>query len=99
LKRLSLENNQIFSVPKEWNLSINIRELYMGNNNIESIKEISPIFDYLKDLIVFDLSGNYITEEYEYRPYCIYNMKNLKILDGLVITSAEKVYFLIYMLF
>lgn len=58
--------------------------MYLANNNIANQKEIQNISN-LPKLIILDLSNNPITKDPNYRIYTLYNIKKLKVLDGLSI--------------
>ncbi|KAA6397406.1 MAG: hypothetical protein EZS28_007071 [Streblomastix strix] len=57
LTQLSLENNQIKKLPNNWGQTLNITEIYLGNNRISSFNDIQPIFS-LPRVVIFDLTGN-----------------------------------------
>jgi Leucine-rich repeat (LRR) protein len=59
-------------------------EIYLANNNISDFNDIKKL-NNLPKLIILDLSGNPLTGDPNYRIYSIYNLKKLKILDGLAI--------------
>ena len=63
-------------------------ELYLGNNLIEDIKEIINLKE-LARLIILDISGNNLIREDNYRIYCIFHLRRLRVLDGLSIENAE----------
>ena len=66
---------------------------YLANNSLESLRELQKL-KQLSNLIILDLVGNIAsvnTDPAEYRPYCIFHLPQLKVLDGSGITSAEYV--------
>mmetsp|Transcript_23574 Transcript_23574/g.20475 ORF Transcript_23574/g.20475 Transcript_23574/m.20475 type:complete len:386 (-) Transcript_23574:132-1289(-) len=63
-------------------------ELYLGNNHISDIKQVKFLGD-LPKTIILDISGNPMTKEPNYRIFILYNMKKLKVLDGISIESGE----------
>jgi len=63
-------------------------ELYLGNNLIEDIKEIINLRE-LQRLIILDISGNNLIREDNYRIYCIFHLRRLRVLDGLSIENPE----------
>ena len=63
-------------------------ELYLGNNLIEDIKEIINLKE-LARLIILDISGNNLIREDNYRIYCIFHLRRLRVLDGLSIENSE----------
>jgi Leucine-rich repeat (LRR) protein len=63
-------------------------ELYLGNNKLCHLKDILYLRP-LPKLIILDLSGNPVCEEENYRIYCIYNLKRLKVLDGYSVDATE----------
>ena len=81
--QLSLEDNQITTLENFPDLN-NLMEMYLANNNIVNYKEIQNLKDLTK-LIILDLSGNPLTKDPNYRIYTLYNLKKLKVLDGLSI--------------
>jgi Leucine-rich repeat (LRR) protein len=87
LTQLSLEDNLLRSLAG-FEVLTNLMELYLGNNQLDSLKELA----YLKDLprlLILDMSGNPMSQLAEYRLYAIYNMKKLKVLDGVAIEAGE----------
>ena len=65
-------------------------ELYIGNNLISEVKELVKLKS-LPRLIILDISGNYLCRESNYRIYCIFHIKKLKVLDGLSIEHTEHI--------
>lgn len=61
-----------------------LMELYLGNNLIGDIKELIKL-KALGRLIILDISGNYLSRDQNYRIYCIFHLKKLKVLDGVSI--------------
>ena len=59
-------------------------ELYLGNNLIFDIKEIIKLKS-LARLIILDISGNNLSRDTNYRIYCIFHLRKLKVLDGISI--------------
>jgi Leucine-rich repeat (LRR) protein len=59
-------------------------ELYLGNNMISDIKEITKLKS-LGRLIILDISGNNLNRDSTYRIYCIFHLRKLKVLDGVSI--------------
>eukprot|EP01012_Entosiphon_sulcatum_P022397 TRINITY_DN2733_c0_g1_i1.p1 TRINITY_DN2733_c0_g1~~TRINITY_DN2733_c0_g1_i1.p1 ORF type:complete len:1527 (-),score=315.85 TRINITY_DN2733_c0_g1_i1:41-4621(-) len=84
---LSVEDNEITSLSG-FNAAPNLMEIYAGNNKIESIKEINNLRD-LGKLIIVDLSGNGLCKDRDYRLYAVFNLKKLKVLDGVSVDAAE----------
>lgn len=88
LTQLSLEDNYISSLKGLESLT-SLMELYLGNNRITTLKEINYI-RALPKLLILDLSGNPVCKQKEYRSYIIYNLKKLKVLDGIGIDANEQ---------
>jgi len=65
-----------------------LMELYLGNNMIDDIKEIINLKE-LARLIILDISGNNLIREENYRIYCIFHLRRLRVLDGLSIENSE----------
>lgn len=71
-------------------------ELYLGNNVISDIKEIVKL-KQLARLIILDISGNILSgssstsssRDSNYRIYCIFHLKKLKVLDGVSVETSE----------
>jgi Leucine-rich repeat (LRR) protein len=63
-------------------------ELYLGNNMIDEIKEIINLKE-LQRLIILDISGNNLIKVENYRIYCIFNLRRLRVLDGLSVENSE----------
>lgn len=87
LNQLSLEDNQI-ELLKGFPMLKNLMELYLGNNHISEIRQIKFLSD-LPKTIILDISGNALTKESSYRIFILFNMKKLKVLDGISIESNE----------
>ncbi|OQR95919.1 hypothetical protein THRCLA_07461 [Thraustotheca clavata] len=85
LKQLSLEDNNITSLQGLSHL-VKLMELYIGNNNISNLKEIHHLKS-LPKLIIVDFSGNGFCADAEYTLYTVYNLRRIKVLDGISITS------------
>ena len=90
LTQLSLEDNLIDSLTGVEVLS-SIMELYIGNNKLDNLKEISLLKD-LPKLIILDISGNNLTKETDSRLHIIFNLKKLKVLDGVGIEQTEQAF-------
>ena len=65
-----------------------LMELYLGNNQIDDIKEIINLKE-LQRLIILDISGNNLIKEENYRIYCIIHLRRLRVLDGQSIENPE----------
>lgn len=59
-------------------------ELYLGNNLIDDTREITKLKS-LSRLIILDISGNNLSRDSNYRIYCIFHLRKLKVLDGVTI--------------
>lgn len=90
LTQLSLEDNLIDSMAGIEVLN-SIMELYIGNNKLENLKEITLLKD-LPKLIILDISGNALTKEPDSRLHIIFNLKKLKVLDGVGIEQSEQAF-------
>jgi Leucine-rich repeat (LRR) protein len=90
LTQLSLEDNLINSMSGIEVLS-SIMELYIGNNKLENLKEVALLKD-LPKLIILDISGNALTKEPDSRLHIIFNLKKLKVLDGVGIEQSEQAF-------
>jgi len=88
LAQLSLEDNEISSLNGLGQVS-SLMELYIGNNRIAQVKEVQQLKG-LPKLIILDLSGNTLCETADYRPYTVYQLRKLKVLDGLGIEMGEQ---------
>jgi len=88
LTQLSLEDNEISSLAPLAKLT-SLMEIYIGNNRIGLLKEVQHMKS-LPKLIILDLSGNALCQANEYRPYAIYHLRRLKVLDGVGIESTEQ---------
>eukprot|EP01063_Lacrimia_lanifica_P008591 TRINITY_DN15672_c0_g1_i1.p1 TRINITY_DN15672_c0_g1~~TRINITY_DN15672_c0_g1_i1.p1 ORF type:complete len:1553 (+),score=713.90 TRINITY_DN15672_c0_g1_i1:108-4766(+) len=89
LCQVSLEDNDLHSLQGIQKVP-NLMELYIGNNKVDNLKEIHALRDIPK-LIIVDLSGNPLCLEPDYRLYTIFNLKKLKVLDGISIDANESV--------
>jgi len=88
LSQLSLEDNDICSLAPLARL-LSLMELYIGNNRLIALKEVQGLKE-LPKLIILDLAGNPLCEVDEYRSYTIYQLRKLKVLDGVGIESTEQ---------
>ena len=89
LTQLSLENNEISRLDGLEDLQC-LMELYLGNNLISDMKETIKLKD-LQRLIILDISGNLMSSQFgnNYRIYCIFHLRKLRVLDGLSIDNQE----------
>lgn len=87
IQQLSLEDNCISSLSGLENL-YNLMELYIANNSVYDFKEINHI-KLLPKLIILDFAGNKVNKELNYRQFIIFNLKKLKVLDGISIEMNE----------
>jgi Leucine-rich repeat (LRR) protein len=87
LTLLSIENNKLTSLSCFSELE-NLLELYVGENLIDDLKEIRHLSN-LKKLLVMDLWGNPLCKDKEFRLFCIFHIKDLKVLDGYPIQPKE----------
>ena len=89
LTQLSLENNEISRLDGLEDLPC-LMELYVGNNLINDVKETTKLKD-LQRLIILDISGNLMSSTFgsNYRIYCIFHLRKLRVLDGLSIDNQE----------
>ncbi len=62
---------------------------YIGNNRITELREIQLLKNFSK-LIILDLLGNPLCDDYDYRGYTVYHLKKLKVLDGTTVESSEQ---------
>jgi len=87
LTQLSLENNEISRLDGLEDLQC-LMELYLGNNLISDMKETIKLKD-LQRLIILDISGNLMNTSFgnNYRIYCIFHLRKLRVLDGLSIDN------------
>lgn len=87
LQHLSLESNLIESLQGLKVLE-KLLELYIGENYVADLKQIRFLSN-LKKLIVIDMWGNPLCKEFDYRLYVVYQVKDVKVLDGTSISQAE----------
>ena len=88
LTQLSLEENEITSLGGLGKL-VSLMEIYIGNNRLSVLKEVQQLKP-LPKLIILDLSGNPLCDGADYRNYTIYQLRKLKVLDGVGIESGEQ---------
>ena len=79
LTQLSLEDNEIQRLMGLTTLTA-LMELYIGNNKIAKLNEVQNLKS-LSKLIILDLSGNTLADDQQYRLYCIYHLRKLKVLE------------------
>ena len=85
--QVSLEDNKITTLIDFPDLK-NLMELYLGNNLIYNPKEI-PNLKHLNKLIILDISGNPLSKDPNHRIFTLYNLKKLKVLDGISVELVE----------
>jgi len=89
LTQLSLEDNQISSLQGLESLK-SIMELYIANNQLRSLKEIQILKEQPK-LIILDVSGNPMCSDSGFRPFALFHLRKLKVLDGGNVDPSEQV--------
>jgi Leucine-rich repeat (LRR) protein len=87
LVQLSLEDNEVSTLADLVSL-VSLMELYLGNNRVKSLKEVRHL-RVLPKLIILDLCGNPLCGASKYRLFTVYQLRRLKVLDGLSIASEE----------
>jgi Leucine-rich repeat (LRR) protein len=91
LEQLSVQDNRVARLDGLGELEALV-ELYLANNAVASLREVQKL-KQLSGLIILDLVGNAAVADCvpadDYRPYCIFHLPQLKVLDGCGITSAE----------
>ena len=88
LTQLSLEENEIVHLAGLSQLRA-LLELYIGSNCISDTREVLQLKP-LPKLLILDLSGNPLTEADEYRSHTIYQLRHLRVLDGVGIEDEER---------
>ena len=83
----SIEDNAVESMVPLAELP-SLTEVYLAGNRVTNGKEVSALRD-LPRLIILDLSGNPCVGEEGYRLHTIFQLKKLKVLDGVSIDSTE----------
>ncbi|XP_067277190.1 leucine-rich repeat-containing protein 9 isoform X1 [Pseudorasbora parva] len=85
---LSVENNIISSLHG-LQRSRSLFELYAGNNDISTTRDIYHL-KALSSLIILDLYGNPLVNKLEnYRIYMVFHLPSLKALDGVAVEMCE----------
>uniref|UniRef100_A0A8C2F4X0 Leucine rich repeat containing 9 n=1 Tax=Cyprinus carpio TaxID=7962 RepID=A0A8C2F4X0_CYPCA len=85
---LSVENNIISSLHG-LQRSRSLFELYVGNNDISTTRDIYHL-KALSSLIILDLYGNPLVKKLEnYRIYMVFHLPSLKALDGVAVETCE----------
>lgn len=87
LSQLSLEDNCISDLTPISGVA-SLVELYMGQNALKGLGQIMRLRS-LPRLIILDLAGNPLASVEEYRPFTVYHLKRIKVLDGLGVDAAE----------
>eukprot|EP00945_MAST-04E_sp_MAST-4E-sp1_P005291 g5291.t1 len=88
LTQLSVEDNEIVSLNGLQGLK-NLMELYVCSNRVATLKEVQHL-KTLPKLIIVDLSGNALCRQKNYRLYCVYYLRKLKVLDGIGVDLNEQ---------
>lgn len=89
LTQLSLEFNLVASLTELEGLP-NLMELYASFNLISSASDLKSLSS-LTSLMVLDLVGNMLYQDEDARLYCIFHLKQLKVLDGQSVSDVEQV--------
>ncbi|XP_057198998.1 leucine-rich repeat-containing protein 9 isoform X1 [Triplophysa rosa] len=85
---LSVEDNIISSLHGLQRSRL-LFELYIGNNDISTIREIYHL-KTLSSLIILDLYGNLLVNKLEnYRIYMVFHLPSLRALDGVAVEVCE----------
>ncbi|XP_055025567.2 leucine-rich repeat-containing protein 9 isoform X2 [Misgurnus anguillicaudatus] len=87
LQFLSVENNIISSLHG-FQRSRALIELYIGNNEISTSREIFYL-KALSSLIILDLHGNPLVKLENYRIYMVFHLPSLRALDGVAVEMCE----------
>jgi Leucine-rich repeat (LRR) protein len=88
LTQLSLEFNFITGLSDLEGLG-NLMELYVSFNLISSAADLKAL-STLSSLIVLDLVGNMLYQDEDARMYCIFHLRQLKVLDGQSVSEEEQ---------
>ncbi|XP_067847992.1 leucine-rich repeat-containing protein 9 isoform X2 [Heptranchias perlo] len=88
LIELHLEENRIRDLNNLYPL-IKLQRLFLGGNKIQDIAELEKL-DSLPNLTELSAVGNTVSRKMLYRPFLVFRMMRLQILDGVPITVDEK---------
>jgi len=90
LKRLYLSNNRIAKIEEQLHESIpNLEGILLINNQIQELGDLDPLRKFTK-LEMLSLLGNPVTTKKHYRPYLIYRLPHLRLLDFKKIKLRER---------
>lgn len=87
LTQLCIEDNLLDSLSGLAGLS-NLMQLYAGGNQVAELSQVQHL-RALPKLLILDLYSNPVCSVMDYRPFTIYNVRKLKVLDGRSIDSSE----------
>ena len=87
LTRLSLEGNRLTSLRGVAGLP-ELCELYVGENAVAETREVFHL-KQLPKLVILDLAGNPVCSVNEYRPYVLFTLRRVKVLDAVGVDAAE----------
>ena len=87
LTRLSLEGNRLTSLRGVTGLP-ELCELYVGENAVAETREVFHL-KQLPKLVILDLAGNPVCFANEYRPYVLFTLRRVKVLDAVGVDAAE----------
>ena len=87
LTRLSLEGNCLTSLRGVAGLP-ELCELYVGENAVAETREVFHL-KQLSKLVILDLAGNPVCSANEYRPYVLFTLRRVKVLDAVGVDAAE----------
>ncbi|XP_067894912.1 leucine-rich repeat-containing protein 9 isoform X4 [Heterodontus francisci] len=88
LIELHLEENRMRDLNNLYPL-VKLQRLFLGANKIQDIVELEKL-DSLPNLTELSVDGNPVSRKVLYRPFLVFRLTRLQILDGVPVTVDEK---------
>ncbi|XP_078089252.1 leucine-rich repeat-containing protein 9 [Mustelus asterias] len=88
LLELHLEENRMRDLNNLFPL-VKLQRLFLGANKIQDIGELEKL-DSLPNMTELSVAGNPVSRKMLYRPFLVFRLTRLQILDGVPVTMDEK---------
>ncbi|XP_069772401.1 leucine-rich repeat-containing protein 9 isoform X3 [Narcine bancroftii] len=88
LIELHLEENRMRDLNNLYQL-VKLQRLFIGGNKIQDLGELEKL-DSLPNLIELSVVENPVSRKMLYRPFLVFHLMNLQVLDGVPVSSEEK---------
>ncbi|XP_062917896.1 leucine-rich repeat-containing protein 9 [Mobula hypostoma] len=88
LVELHLEENRMRDLNNLYRL-VKLQRLFLGGNKIQDMGELEKL-DSLSNLTELSVVGNPVSRKILYRPFLVFRLMNLQVLDGVPVSTDEK---------